>query len=83
MHQTEKSMICTILGRSVNELPYGMDEEYADCLALKTNLAYQIHNLYLDGVTNFLCTCADVGSRNRIDDAAVSSENGAACDCTV
>ena len=57
MHQTEKSMICTILGRSVNELPYGMDEEYADCLALKTNLAYQIHNLYLDGVTNFLCTC--------------------------
>lgn len=49
--------ICTIIGKSVNELPFGMDEKYPKCTALKINLAAKINELYLNGVTHFACNC--------------------------
>jgi uncharacterized phage-like protein YoqJ len=49
--------ICTIAGRTVAELPWGMDEGHPDCIALKLCLASKIAELNAVGVTEFFTNC--------------------------
>ena len=44
---------CVIAGRTVAELPFGMDEEHPDCIALKLCLSNKIAELNADGVKEF------------------------------
>lgn len=48
---------CTISGKTVWELPYGMDEAHPDCVALKLNIAAKIAELNTNGITDFICNC--------------------------
>lgn len=57
MPRYAKNSACTIIGRTVWDLPFGMDEESFDCILLKNNLAAVIGQLYINGFTEFLCNC--------------------------
>ena len=51
------SQFCTIVGMTVSELHFGMDEEHLDCIALKLCLANRIAEVHAGGVMNFVCNC--------------------------
>jgi len=49
--------ICTIAGRTADNLPWGHDESHPDCVALKLTLLEKVAELVARGVTVFMTNC--------------------------
>ena len=65
---------CAVSGSSVWELPYGMDEQHPDCLALKVAITEELSSLYSMGVTDFVCN-AEYGVPLWTAEAIVAMRN--------
>ncbi|MFT3952079.1 MAG: SLOG family protein [Oscillospiraceae bacterium] len=50
-------VFCTISGRTVNDLPFGMDEKHPGCIQTKLMLANRIIEMIAYGVTDYFCNC--------------------------
>ncbi|MCI1269565.1 MAG: DUF1273 domain-containing protein [Ruminococcus sp.] len=50
-----KPLFCTISG--INPCSFGLDEKNPDCITMKLAMVSKINELYLSGVTNFVCNC--------------------------
>jgi hypothetical protein len=48
---------CTISGGDVNELVFGQDEEYPNCVALKLAIGEKILMLHDLGISDFFTNC--------------------------
>lgn len=57
MYQKEFVPTCTILGKSIVQLPGGTDENYPVYVHLKQSLTEKIRSIYDSGVHDFLCNC--------------------------
>ena len=52
-----ENLCCAVAGKTVFELPFGMDEGHPNCIALKLRLTNRIGELHIYGVTDFYCNC--------------------------
>lgn len=52
-----KHLSCAITGKTVGELPFGMDEQSYGCITLKLLLAEKNSSLITLGVEKFYCNC--------------------------
>jgi uncharacterized phage-like protein YoqJ len=48
---------CTLSGSSVDDLPFGQDEEHPDCIALKLAIGERILELHDHGISDFFANC--------------------------
>lgn len=57
MHLNKTTPACTILGKSIIQLPGGTDEHHPAYERLKQTLAEKVRSIYDGGVHDFLCNC--------------------------